>query len=91
MRRVRSDTLLRIFITVPHLEEGFLDHSNRRRRRSGTVVASRRRVDVAEAASVARTSRASSGAGVGGGPEQRRVMTWPVWRGADGTEESWDG
>ena len=32
MRCVRSDAQLRIFITVPHLEEGDLDHSKRRRR-----------------------------------------------------------
>ena len=40
MRSVRSDALIRIFITVPHREDGDLDYSKRRWRSSRTVVLS---------------------------------------------------
>jgi hypothetical protein len=41
MRSVRSDALIRIFITVPQRAEGFLDYSKLRWRSSSTVVVSR--------------------------------------------------
>jgi hypothetical protein len=41
MRSVRSDALIRIFITVPQREEGFLDYSKLRWRSCRTVVVSR--------------------------------------------------
>ena len=58
MRSVRSNPLRRSLINATHLEDGYLDHSKRRRRRSCTVVVSRRWAAVAEAASVTRTRRA---------------------------------
>ena len=58
MRSVRSDALIRRFITVLHLEDGDLDYSKQEvaEQSHGGGVAGR--VDVAEAASVTPTRRA---------------------------------
>ena len=81
MRSVRSDALIRIFITVLHLEDGDLDYSKQEvaEQSHGGGVAGR--VDVAEAASVTPTRRADgtvqtvSVQECGGEPEKQRVTT----------------